>query len=109
MLLMPKDLIKVRNMFTKDNCLLIKFLILFLLGLSHVIIKELIQVVGRGISLIFALTIPSLFILAGVFAGIVYWMHVKKVNVVTQHSMFGLFVFVLSIITFGMFPYAENH
>ena len=85
---------------------LIKYLTLFLFGFSHLILKEIIPVGGGGISLVFVITIPVLIILSGIFAGIVYWMDKKSVEPLKQHIWFVFFVFILSLITFGMFPYA---
>jgi energy-coupling factor transporter transmembrane protein EcfT len=90
----------------RENQLLIKYLTLVLLGVSHVIMQEIIPVGGGGINLVFVITIPVLIMLSGIFAVIVYWIDKKNIETLQQHFWFVFFVFILSLITFGIFPYA---
>lgn len=83
-----------------------KYVLLGLFGLSHIVMQEIIPVGGGGISLIFALTIPTLIILSSIFVGIVYWMQKKNVDPIQQHIWYIFFFVVLAFIAFGMYPYA---
>lgn len=90
----------------QQKIIIVKYILLGLFGLSHIVMREIIPVDGGGLSLIFVLTIPALIILSSVFAGIVYLMQKKQVDIIRQHAWFLFFVFILAYITFGMFPYA---